>query len=79
MQSSLAAVEKNLMEVMSLDNNVKALESRRIQMEKDNQDLQRKMEKVAFKFHAAMLSAEKSVCLLLLNELCIGCWLRTLS
>lgn len=48
LQSSLAAVEQNLMKVMRLDNDVKALESRRRQMEKDNQDLQQKMEKVAF-------------------------------
>lgn len=33
---------------MLLDNDVKALESRRRQMDKDNQDLQQKMEKVAF-------------------------------
>ncbi|NWU21432.1 RAD50 protein, partial [Dyaphorophyia castanea] len=46
LKSSLAAVEQNLTEVMRLDNDVKALESRRRQMEKDNQDLQQKMEKV---------------------------------
>ncbi|NXI68828.1 RAD50 protein, partial [Anseranas semipalmata] len=46
LKCSLAAVEKNLMKVMLLDNDVKALESRRRQMEKDNQDLQQKMEKV---------------------------------
>ncbi|NXK32454.1 RAD50 protein, partial [Piprites chloris] len=46
LKSSLAAVEQNLTKVMSLDNDVKALESRRQQMEKDNQDLQQKMEKV---------------------------------
>uniref|UniRef100_A0A8C0FA21 Zinc-hook domain-containing protein n=1 Tax=Bubo bubo TaxID=30461 RepID=A0A8C0FA21_BUBBB len=46
LKSSLAAVEQNLMKVMRLDNDVKALESRRRQMEKDNQDLQQKMEKV---------------------------------
>ncbi|NXG52475.1 RAD50 protein, partial [Psilopogon haemacephalus] len=46
LKSSLAAVEQNLMKVMKLDNEVKALESRRKQMEKDNQDLQQKMEKV---------------------------------
>ncbi|XP_054245080.1 DNA repair protein RAD50 [Indicator indicator] len=46
LKSSLAAVEQNLMKVMKLDNEVKALESRRRQMEKDNQDLQQKMEKV---------------------------------
>ncbi|NXS17112.1 RAD50 protein, partial [Mystacornis crossleyi] len=46
LKSSLAAVEQNLMEVMRLDNDKKALESRRRQMEKDNQDLKQKMEKV---------------------------------
>ncbi|GAB0195834.1 DNA repair protein RAD50 [Grus japonensis] len=46
LKSSLAAVEQNLIKVMKLDNDVKALESRRRQMEKDNQDLQQKMEKV---------------------------------
>ncbi|NXF06396.1 RAD50 protein, partial [Smithornis capensis] len=46
LKSSLAAVELNLTKVMRLDNDVKALESRRQQMEKDNQDLQQKMEKV---------------------------------
>ncbi|NXP04042.1 RAD50 protein, partial [Thinocorus orbignyianus] len=43
---SLEAVEQNLTKVMRLDNDVKALESRRKQMEKDNQDLQQKMEEV---------------------------------
>ncbi|NXG22524.1 RAD50 protein, partial [Grallaria varia] len=46
LKSSLAAVEQNLTKVMRLDNDVKALESRKQQMEKDNQDLQQKMEKV---------------------------------
>ncbi|NWU17621.1 RAD50 protein, partial [Cephalopterus ornatus] len=46
LKSSLAAVEQSLTKVMRLDNDVKALESRRQQMEKDNQDLQQKMEKV---------------------------------
>ncbi|NXT18989.1 RAD50 protein, partial [Syrrhaptes paradoxus] len=46
LKSSLAAVEQNLIKVTRLDNDVKALESRRRQMEKDNQDLQQKMEKV---------------------------------
>ncbi|XP_009948510.1 PREDICTED: DNA repair protein RAD50 [Leptosomus discolor] len=46
LKSSLEAVEQNLIKVMRLDNDVKALESRRRQMEKDNQDLQQKMEKV---------------------------------
>lgn len=48
LQSSLAAVEQSLTKVMRLDNDVKALESRKRQMEKDNQDLQHKMEKVTF-------------------------------
>ncbi|XP_013920249.1 PREDICTED: DNA repair protein RAD50-like [Thamnophis sirtalis] len=39
-------VEQNLVKVMRLDNESKALESRRKQMEKDNEDLQQKMEKV---------------------------------
>ncbi|NXX95247.1 RAD50 protein, partial [Centropus bengalensis] len=46
LKSSLAAVEQNLTKVVRLDNEIKALESRRRQMEKDNQDLQQKMEKV---------------------------------
>ncbi|NXW48987.1 RAD50 protein, partial [Nyctiprogne leucopyga] len=46
LKSSLAAVEQNLVKVVRLDNDVKALESRKRQMEKDNQDLQQKMEKV---------------------------------
>ncbi|NWS27571.1 RAD50 protein, partial [Polioptila caerulea] len=46
LKSSLAEVEQNLTKVMRLDNDVKALESRKRQMEKDNQDLQQKMEKV---------------------------------
>ncbi|NWW92134.1 RAD50 protein, partial [Rhynochetos jubatus] len=46
LKSSLEAVEQSLVKVMRLDNDVKALESRRRQMEKDNQDLQQKMEKV---------------------------------
>ncbi|NXM14028.1 RAD50 protein, partial [Ploceus nigricollis] len=46
LKSSLAVVEQNLTKVMRLDNEVKALESRKRQMEKDNQDLQQKMEKV---------------------------------
>ncbi|NXA32289.1 RAD50 protein, partial [Eudromia elegans] len=44
--TSLAAIEQNLMKVMRLDNDIKALESRKKQMEKDNQDLQQKMEKI---------------------------------
>ncbi|NXT16278.1 RAD50 protein, partial [Prunella fulvescens] len=46
LKSSLAVVEQNLTKVVRLDNEVKALESRKRQMEKDNQDLQQKMEKV---------------------------------
>ncbi|NXE37324.1 RAD50 protein, partial [Ptilorrhoa leucosticta] len=46
LKSSLATVEQNLTKVMRLDNDMKALESRKRQMEKDNQDLQQKMEKV---------------------------------
>ncbi|NXQ25623.1 RAD50 protein, partial [Alaudala cheleensis] len=46
LKSSLAVVEQNLTKVVRLDNDVKALESRKRQMEKDNQDLQQKMEKV---------------------------------
>ncbi|NXC28605.1 RAD50 protein, partial [Campylorhamphus procurvoides] len=46
LKSSLAAVEQNLTKVMRLDNDVKALESRKQQMEKDNEDLEQKMEKV---------------------------------
>ncbi|NXP38028.1 RAD50 protein, partial [Leiothrix lutea] len=46
LKSSLEVVEQNLTKVMRLDNDVKALESRKRQMEKDNQDLQQKMEKV---------------------------------
>ncbi|NXA50338.1 RAD50 protein, partial [Nothocercus julius] len=46
LMSSLAAIEQNLMKVMRLDNDIKALESRKKQMEKDNQDLQQKMEKI---------------------------------
>ncbi|NWX92555.1 RAD50 protein, partial [Nothoprocta pentlandii] len=46
LMNSLAVVEQNLMKVMRLDNDIKALESRKKQMEKDNQDLQQKMEKI---------------------------------
>uniref|UniRef100_A0A670Y8A9 RAD50 double strand break repair protein n=1 Tax=Pseudonaja textilis TaxID=8673 RepID=A0A670Y8A9_PSETE len=46
LKNSLMEIEQNLIKVMRLDNESKALESRRKQMEKDNQDLQQKMEKV---------------------------------
>ncbi|KFO87137.1 DNA repair protein RAD50 [Buceros rhinoceros silvestris] len=46
LKSSLAAVEQNLIKVVRLESEIKTQESRRRQMEKDNQDLQQKMEKV---------------------------------
>ncbi|XP_060096492.1 DNA repair protein RAD50 [Heteronotia binoei] len=46
LKDRLAEIEHNLTKVMRLDNEIKALESRKKQMEKDNQDLQQKMEKV---------------------------------
>ncbi|KAM3847766.1 DNA repair protein RAD50 isoform 1-T2 [Vipera latastei] len=46
LKNSLMEIEQNLVKVMRLDNESKALESRRKQMERDNQDLQEKMEKV---------------------------------
>ncbi|XP_069508607.1 DNA repair protein RAD50 isoform X2 [Ambystoma mexicanum] len=39
-------IEQNLSKVMRLDNDIRALESRKKQMEKDNKDLEEKMEKV---------------------------------
>ncbi|KAK9406581.1 DNA repair protein RAD50 [Crotalus adamanteus] len=46
LKNSLMEIEQNLVKVTRLDNESKALESRRKQMERDNQDLQQKMEKV---------------------------------
>ncbi|XP_060621205.2 DNA repair protein RAD50 [Anolis sagrei] len=46
LKNRLTEIEQNLVKVMKLDNDIKALESRKKQMEKDNQDLQQKMEKV---------------------------------
>ncbi|XP_074865462.1 DNA repair protein RAD50 [Carettochelys insculpta] len=46
LKNRLAEIEQNLVKVMRLDNEIKALDSRKKQMEKDNQDLQQKMEKV---------------------------------
>ncbi|KAH0629759.1 hypothetical protein JD844_012103 [Phrynosoma platyrhinos] len=46
LKNRLTEIEHNLVKVMKLDNDIKALESRKKQMEKDNQDLQQKMEKV---------------------------------
>ncbi|CAM4588312.1 DNA repair protein RAD50 [Lepidochelys kempii] len=46
LKNRLAEIEQNLAKVVRLDNEIKALDSRKRQMEKDNQDLQQKMEKV---------------------------------
>ncbi|XP_053575259.1 DNA repair protein RAD50 [Bombina bombina] len=46
LRARLTDIQKNLSKVMKLDNEVKALESRKKTMEKDNQDLEEKMEKV---------------------------------
>lgn len=45
-QNRLKEIEQNLSKIMKLDNEIKALESRKKQMEKDNSDLEQKMEKV---------------------------------
>ncbi|KAK1343280.1 hypothetical protein QTO34_016058 [Cnephaeus nilssonii] len=42
----LKEIEYNLSKIMKLDNEIKALESRKKQMEKDNSELEQKMEKV---------------------------------
>ncbi|CAM4599935.1 DNA repair protein RAD50 [Caretta caretta] len=46
LKNRLTEIEQNLAKVVRLDNEIKALDSRKRQMEKDNQDLQQKMEKV---------------------------------
>ncbi|XP_077183022.1 DNA repair protein RAD50 isoform X2 [Paroedura picta] len=46
LKDRLSEIEHKLIKVVKLDNEIKALESRKKQMEKDNQDLQQKMEKV---------------------------------
>uniref|UniRef100_A0A6I8Q165 RAD50 homolog, double strand break repair protein n=1 Tax=Xenopus tropicalis TaxID=8364 RepID=A0A6I8Q165_XENTR len=46
LKDRLADIQRNLTKVMRLDNEIKALESRKRTMEKDNQDLEEKMEKV---------------------------------
>ncbi|XP_068133562.1 DNA repair protein RAD50 [Hyperolius riggenbachi] len=46
LRSRLSEIQKNLSKVMKLDNDIKALESRKRTMEKDNQDLEEKIEKV---------------------------------
>lgn len=45
-QNRLKEIEHNLSKIMRLDNEIKALESRKKQMEKDNCELEQKMEKV---------------------------------
>jgi hypothetical protein len=45
-QNRLKEIEHNLSKIMKLDNEIKALESRKKQMEKDNSELEQKMEKV---------------------------------
>ena len=45
-QNRLKEIEQNLSKIMRLDNEIKALESRKKQMEKDNCELEQKMEKV---------------------------------
>ena len=45
-QNRLKEIEQNLSKIMRLDNEIKALESRKKQMEKDNSELEQKMEKV---------------------------------
>ncbi|XP_051834195.1 DNA repair protein RAD50-like isoform X2 [Antechinus flavipes] len=42
----LKEIEQNLSKIVRLDNDIKALESRKKQMEKDNSELEQKMEKV---------------------------------
>nr|XP_033783267.1 DNA repair protein RAD50 [Geotrypetes seraphini]XP_033783268.1 DNA repair protein RAD50 [Geotrypetes seraphini]XP_033783269.1 DNA repair protein RAD50 [Geotrypetes seraphini]XP_033783270.1 DNA repair protein RAD50 [Geotrypetes seraphini] len=46
LKARLADIDQNLCKVMRLDNEIKALESRKKLMEKDNHDLEEKMEKV---------------------------------
>ncbi|KAM8972941.1 DNA repair protein RAD50 [Pelodytes ibericus] len=46
LKNRLSDIQRNLSKVMKLDNEIKALESRKSTMEKDNQDLEEKMEKV---------------------------------
>nr|XP_045363781.1 DNA repair protein RAD50 isoform X2 [Camelus bactrianus] len=45
-QDRLKEIEQNLSKIMKLDNEIKALDSRKRQMEKDNSELEQKMEKV---------------------------------
>ncbi|KAG2456153.1 DNA repair protein RAD50 [Polypterus senegalus] len=46
LESRLVTIEENLGKVMKLDNDIKALDSRKKQMEEDNQELEEKMEQV---------------------------------
>ncbi|XP_028906603.1 DNA repair protein RAD50 [Ornithorhynchus anatinus] len=46
LKNRLKEIEQNLSKILKLDNEIKALESRKKQMEKDNSELQQKMEKV---------------------------------
>ena len=46
MQVRVEEIDDNLGKVMKLDNDIKALDSRRKQMEEDNQELEEKMEQV---------------------------------
>lgn len=46
LKNRLMEIQRNLSKVMKLDNDIKALESRKKNMEKDNQDLEDKIEKI---------------------------------
>ncbi|XP_077122070.1 DNA repair protein RAD50 isoform X2 [Ranitomeya variabilis] len=46
LKSNLSDIQRNLSKVMKFDNDIKSLESRKRTMEKDNQDLEEKIEKV---------------------------------
>ncbi|XP_068959960.1 DNA repair protein RAD50 [Petaurus breviceps papuanus] len=46
LKTHLKEIEQNLSKIMRLDNDIKALDSRKKQMEKDNNELEQKMEKV---------------------------------
>ncbi|XP_044520599.1 DNA repair protein RAD50 isoform X1 [Gracilinanus agilis] len=46
LKTHLKEIEQNLSKIVRLDNDIKALESRKKQMEKDNSELEQKMEKV---------------------------------
>lgn len=46
LQHQLLEIDDKLSKVVTLDNNIKALESRKRQMEEDNKELEEKMEQV---------------------------------